>query len=207
MMRPVWLTASLILGLFLAAPANAQVVVTEGEPGRLVVKTKPDDAAIFVDGVQRGYTPLDELVAPGHFNLRIRRRGYVEVETSVQVFPHGEKWISAVLKPLPNNPYKVWGHVAFWSGLVLSGLGGGATWQANATAQDYAAGDRSAWDANEMWSSLSWTGYSLGGALMITGVVLWILSPGDRAWYRTHFEGFHQPDLQVAPVPFDNREW
>ena len=30
------------------------------------------------------------------------------------------------------------------------------------------------------------TGYILGGSLLATGVVLWLLSPGDEGWARTH---------------------
>lgn len=208
MIRRLSSTVGLLLLLStVAEPLLAQVVATEGKPGRLVVKTRPDDAEVFLDGVARGASPLDTLVAPGHFNLLIRRGGYIDIETTIQILPHGERWVSAVLRPLPTNPYKLWGHVAFWSGLVVAGLGGTATWQAYDSGQDYAAGNRDAWSTNQMWSSLSWTGYGLGGALMATGIVLWLLSPGDREWYRTHYEDFHQPDLKVAPVPFDSRNW
>jgi len=36
------------------------------------------------------------------------------------------------------------------------------------------------------YNSAAVTAYALGGALVATGVVLWVLNPGDEAWAKTH---------------------
>ena len=96
----------------------------------------------------------------------------------------------------PMNPYKVWGHVSFWSGIGFIGLGGVFTGKASAAASDYKAGkdplgNRDALDQN---NALAVSGYVIGGTLMTTGMVLWILSPGDNAWAKEH-------SVAVVPEP------
>lgn len=78
--------------------------------------------------------------------------------------------------------YDQWGHVSFWAGVGLLGLGGVATWQAKEAGdqfsrsygEDVAAGDRS-----EAWAGVMYVGYAAGAALVATGIVLWLLSPDD----------------------------
>ncbi len=97
----------------------------------------------------------------------------------------------------PTNPYKLWGHVSFWTGLGLFGLGGVMSGLAvNAKSDFDDATDSNAMQAAESrmntFTGLAAGGYALGGALLVTGVVLWILSPGDRRWAEEH-------GLVVAP--------
>jgi hypothetical protein len=56
-------------------------------------------------------------------------------------------------------------------GAVLVGVGGVGTWQVK-DAKD--AGDYSRWKA---WRAVSIAGYAVGGAAIITGVVLWFTDP------------------------------
>ena len=77
------------------------------------------------------------------------------------------------------HPYDKWGHVAFWSGLGLAAFGGVSTYMAYDSAGDNKAGDFGDASANRTWSGLAITGYSLGAAAMITGVVLWVLAPDE----------------------------
>jgi len=91
----------------------------------------------------------------------------------------------------PMNPYKKYGYVTFFTGAGLMALGGVATWQAKEAADDYhnaatAGAARDARSANNAWSGAAIAGYTLGGALMVTGIVLWALSPGDEAWWKEH---------------------
>ncbi len=76
-----------------------------------------------------------------------------------------------------------WGHAAFWPGLGLAAFGGLALWQASVAAGDYRAdGDPGAADRNELWNGLAPAGFAVGGALLLAGSVLWILSaqePGE----------------------------
>jgi hypothetical protein len=83
----------------------------------------------------------------------------------------------------PMHPYAFWGHVSFWSGVGVAAVGGAMTWLASGANDDYKSGKdpQGSWDAVDRYNALAVTGYSLGGALMATGVALWILSPGDEA--------------------------
>ncbi|MBI5525843.1 MAG: hypothetical protein HY897_05870 [Deltaproteobacteria bacterium] len=83
----------------------------------------------------------------------------------------------------PMHPYALWGHVSFWSGLGVAAIGGVMTGLASSANNDYKSGKdpSGAWDAVDRYNAFAVTGYSIGGALMATGVVLWILSPGDDA--------------------------
>ena len=88
----------------------------------------------------------------------------------------------------PMNPYKLWGHVSFWSGLGVAGLGGAFTAMASNANSDYKAGKDPVAnrDAVGRDNAIAVTGYAVGAALMITGATLWILSPGDEAWAKEH---------------------
>lgn len=90
--------------------------------------------------------------------------------------------------PPPMNPYKLWGHVSFWSGLGVAGLGGVFTAMASNANSDYKAGKDPVANHNAVGrdNAIAVTGYAVGAALMITGAALWMLSPGDEAWARTH---------------------
>jgi len=70
-----------------------------------------------------------------------------------------------------------WGHVSFWCGTGLAGFGGLSLYLAKVAADDYNSGKGGpdAKTRSEIWSAASITGFSLGGALMATGAVLWIL--------------------------------
>ena len=91
----------------------------------------------------------------------------------------------------PMNPYKFWGHASVWSGLGVMLLGAVMTTLSDSAESDAkTAGPPSAMaDAEsrmDTFNALAVTGYSLGGALVVTGVVLWVLSPGDRKWVQEH---------------------
>ena len=63
----------------------------------------------------------------------------------------------------------------FFSGVGLVVLGGIGHWQMGVARDDEAAGDSSASDRHATWKGVSATGYAVGGALMATGVALWIV--------------------------------
>lgn len=79
----------------------------------------------------------------------------------------------------PMSAHATWGHAAFWTGLGLSVFGSVAIWQAEEAADDWAAtGSSGAAASHENWNGAAYTAFGVGGALMITGAVLWILDPG-----------------------------
>jgi hypothetical protein len=111
--------------------------------------------------------------------------------------------VAAPRKDYPMNPYKRWGHISFWTGVGTLAMGGAMT----AMAADAKSDARSAGTPAKMAeaeslmdtrNALAVTWYSLGSALAVTGVVLWLLSPGDRRWAEDH-------GLSVLPVVTDTR--
>jgi hypothetical protein len=97
----------------------------------------------------------------------------------------------------PTNPYRLWGHVAFWSGLGIAALGGlmtGLAADARSEADQVLdpAELAAALNRVDTFNGLAVAGYLLGGTLLATGVVLWVLSPGDKRWAEEH-------GLVVAP--------
>ena len=96
-------------------------------------------------------------------------------------------------KVYPMDPYPLAGHATFWSGLGLVGIGGIAAWQAKAKAEDYDAGKRGAKSQSKAWTGTMYGLFGVGGAAMITGVVLWAVAPSDKDWAEAH-------PLAVAPL-------
>ncbi len=93
----------------------------------------------------------------------------------------------------PMNPYKKYGYVSFFTGLGLCAFGGIAAWQASEKGKDYEAGDTSAKSASLGWEGAMTGAFVAGGAAMVTGIVLWALSPGDEVWAK-------RQNLSMAPA-------
>ncbi len=80
------------------------------------------------------------------------------------------------------RPYHKWGHVSFWTGVGLLGLGGVATWQAKEAGDQYSRSygeDVAAGDRSKAWAGVMYAGYAAGAVLVAAGAVLWLLSPDD----------------------------
>lgn len=92
-------------------------------------------------------------------------------------------------KGLAMNPYKKWGHVSFWTGFGLGAFSGLALGMAASEADKHKSGDLSADDKSKAWAGAGFSTLAVGSALMITGVVLWVLSPGDLQWSLDHSVG------------------
>jgi tetratricopeptide (TPR) repeat protein len=72
--------------------------------GSLIVKTTPPGAAIFVDGKQRGVSPLTigDLLAGGH-QLKAAREGYKELVQPLEVMPYATENVHLNLEPLVSH--------------------------------------------------------------------------------------------------------
>ncbi|MBI5529005.1 MAG: hypothetical protein HY897_21970 [Deltaproteobacteria bacterium] len=141
---------------------------------------------------------IAELMAPVLDSARVAGVGAAEAKRNPPVSgPHPpgarkdndqkQTAVKTVEPGPPMNPYKLWGHVSFWSGLGVVGLGGVFTGLAAGAADDFAAGGMDPVgkrDAIGRNNALAVTCYTLGGALVATGVTLWVLSPGDEAWAK-----------------------
>jgi hypothetical protein len=82
MRRIVWLAAGVFAFLFAAAPAVMGDVVEEVEGRGLLVRSEPSRATVFINGIERGFTPFTfETIPPGEYGIRLTKEGY------------GERWI------------------------------------------------------------------------------------------------------------------
>jgi len=63
----------------------------------------------------------------------------------------------------------------FFPGLALAALGGVGQWQMGVAKDDYEGGDQDAKSRHDTWKGVTVAGYGVGGALVATGIVLWIV--------------------------------
>ncbi len=75
----------------------------------------------------------------------------------------------------PSSNMTTAAYATFFTGVGLTLFGGVAHWQMNQVRDDYAAGESDAKSRHTTWKGMAATGYALGGALMATGVTLWIV--------------------------------
>ena len=170
--------------------------VADANLGRLIIKTSPDGASVLINGQAAGASPLEKEMTPGEYAVVVTLDGYEKVERKVAVQKGQTADVTLTLnKVYPMNPYKKYGYVTFFTGLGLAAFGGIATWQASATGDEFGkTGSGSKKSASKAWEGTAWASFAIGGAAMITGTVLWILSPGDKAWAEQH-------QVSAAPMP------
>lgn len=164
-------------------------------PGHLVVKTDPEGATARlrrlgkrnadVPSSELGKTPVESDLEAGRYSVEASLDGYEKMHRVV-VIEHGKinEVSFSLSKVYPMNPYKKWGHVAFWSGAGLMAFGGLAASQARSAAEDYKSGDPASDDHSRTWAGLMYAGLGLGFASVVTGIILWTRSPGDREWFE-----------------------
>ncbi len=110
----------------------------ERRPGRLTVTSSPAGARVFVEGVEKGETPLDSLaVRSGPLRVRVAHKGYEPQERQVEVEAGAERRVELTLerkKPAPKAPASVRRRTAIlsvnttpWSNVTLDGRAIGNT--------------------------------------------------------------------------------
>ncbi|MCB9591523.1 MAG: PEGA domain-containing protein [Sandaracinaceae bacterium] len=101
----VWLA---VVGLIVASAADAeaqrrrrQPPVEQG-PGHLNIETAIEGAEVLVDEETAGYTPLDApiLLSPGSHTVRVRRGGYTEFATVVEIAAGGNETLQVDMMAL-----------------------------------------------------------------------------------------------------------
>lgn len=163
------------------------------QPGTLEIVGDPPGATILIDGKEAGYTPFKKRLPEGNYKLTVRLDGYLNEQRSVDITPGGRQKISVTLTKIPMNPYRTAAYASFFSGVGLVAFGGFATWQAKQAGDDYSSsGTSDSKDSSRSWAGAAIAGYTIGGAAIISGVVLWILDPGDREWLE-------QQQVSVGP--------
>ena len=162
------------------------------QPGRLVVQTEPTGTSLFLDDNQKGVTPFEQKMDVGEYKLELKMDGYKTVRGSVAVKSKETTLLNFTLeRDYPMNPYKKAGYATFFSGLGVAAILGGAGFVLGSTyADEYRTKSSGSIndlrDQSQTMTGLGYAGVSIGGALMLTGIVLWILSPGDQAWWEEH---------------------
>ena len=165
------------------APPKEEIKEIKIEPGTLAVTATPENTSIRINDETAGPTPLEKELLPGDYSVEASLEGYEPEGRNVTIRSQQKIELSFELKKIyPMNPYKKWGFVSLGGGLGLLALAGASTWRAKVTADDYNAGNTDVKTKNWIWSGAAVSGYGLGGAAVITGTVLLILSPGDKEW-------------------------
>jgi hypothetical protein len=160
--------------------------------GKLLVETKPVGAEIYVSRKKReighyeGKSPIEKALLPLTYWITAKLPEHQTAKFEVQIDPsESEHRVIKLDRIYPMNPYKIYGHLAFWSGIAFSGLGVLSLSQAQNAANDYHESlDSDAKEDSQIWTGMMWTSFGISGALMATGIVLWILSPGDKKYYE-----------------------
>jgi outer membrane protein assembly factor BamB len=81
---------------------EAEEVVEEKSYTKLMIKTKPKDARIYIDGDEVGKGKISGLYDPGvEMELRVERQGYLPEEMGVRVFEQEEQELTIILKRDP----------------------------------------------------------------------------------------------------------
>jgi hypothetical protein len=78
------------------------------------------------------------------------------------------------------SPYSRWGHITFWTGLGAAAFGTVTGILAYNAGDDFKSGDRDSYDRSVILAGCMYTGLAAGGALIVTGIILWALDPGDE---------------------------
>ena len=178
---------------------EAQKMLGAFLPGSLLVKTEPPGALVSIDGKPVGQAPVGRELKEGEHKVLATLDGYLTGERTVAVRAGSREEILLELEEPPTHPFSTWGHVTLWSGLGIAAFGGVAAAQMMISWDGYKddgnQGDR---DASDMWQGLMIGGLALGGALVVTGVVLWILEPSQEERAR---ELNRASGVAVMPLP------
>jgi hypothetical protein len=179
----------------------ARQLLGELAPGTLVVRTSPAGAWVSIDGKTAGQAPVVKELKAGSHKVAASLEGYAPAEREVSLQGGQQSELELELEPPPRHPFNVAGHATLWTGLALAAFGGVSTYMFVDTSDQYDHGD-APYSSVQTWNALQFVGYGLGGALMITGVVLWLLTPDDATWAKEWSAGQAAPPAPgLAPAP------
>jgi hypothetical protein len=176
-----------------AAPAAPPPKQPSSISGKIVVRTEPPGAEVYISrddeslGELTGKTPVEKALLPLTYWVSIHRPGYVPVDAQeVRIDPGETESLDLKLTfDYPPNPYKTFGHVAFWTGVALLSVGIAGTVMALNYADNYHYDGYEEYRTRaRQWTGAMWAGFIGSAALMGSGIVLWILSPGDKRYYE-----------------------
>ncbi len=157
--------------------------------GVLHVESVPSRADVYISNQRRekgeyvGKSPVERRLSPFTFWVTVEYPGRVPVKQRMIIRARDINCL-VVRLDYQMNPYKRFGHIAFWPGVAAALFGVGAALPmaraANRFDEDGLPEDRR---RQRLWTGMMCAGTASGALLMTTGVVLWILSPGDKAYF------------------------
>ncbi len=155
----------------------------------LEVRSVPLGASVVLDGERIGHTPLAKQIPCGDHTLFLTLAGYDDIQESLRAevgktSRHTYEMDST--RQYPGNPLKKVGHALFWPGVTLTGFGVVANWKAHRAVDEISNGRWAEDSARRAWRTVAIASYVSGGVLLVSGLALWIYSPGDKAWWKRH---------------------
>ncbi|MBN2803100.1 MAG: PEGA domain-containing protein [Deltaproteobacteria bacterium] len=161
------------------------------------VTSSPVGATVYISkskhnsGEYTGETPVSKTLLPVTYYVTVSHKGYFTQEFTVRLDPGEVVNIEAILiHDYPANPYKVAGHALFWPGLAVIGFGFismGVAYDSSSThVSDTLDREKDAVDISvcRAWTGVMLGSFIAGGSAMITAIVLWAISPGDKQYYE-----------------------
>ncbi len=97
--------------------------------------------------------------------------------------------------------YSIAAYTTFFTGLAVAAAGGVAHWKMldeKSAFEDSRAANESSKNSFETWKTVNIASYAAGGALMLTGIILWIVDPGPGSSSDTVSVGFVPHDQGVT---------
>jgi hypothetical protein len=192
--RSSWV-AGILSGVILGAatPARGTTIAKSGEEhsfsGVLHVETVPSGADVYVSdkknqrGEYVGKTPVEKWLLPFTFWITVEYPGRTSVERRMVIRARDMNSLVVTLD-YKMNPYKRFGHIAFWPGVAATLFGAGAAVPMALSADRFDAdGLPKDQRTKRLWLGMMCAGLGSGALLMTTGLVLWMLSPGDKAYF------------------------
>lgn len=70
-------------------------------PAILYIETTPPQAAVYINGVYKGTTPLTMELEDGTYDLKLKKEGYKTIQETITLYPGKRATISRELEPLP----------------------------------------------------------------------------------------------------------
>ncbi len=156
--------------------------------GKLKVTSSPSGARVFIHRKYSGITPLEIELATLSYRLEVRMAKHKSVHRRVRIDPGRTEKRHVILQRIyPMNPYKKAGHAFFWPGALTTAFGFISMSMAMENADEYQYDlDSEAERSARVWTGAMWGGFSVGAIFIVTAIVCWSRSPGDKEYFELH---------------------
>ncbi len=156
--------------------------------GRLKITSSPPGARVYIHRKYSGLTPLDIEMATLSYRLEVRMANHRSVTKRVRIDPGQIDKHHFILRRIyPMNPYKKAGHAFFWPGIFVTTFGFISMNAAMGNANEYQNDlDPEAERRARVWTGAMWGSFSVGVIFVVSAIVCWSRSPGDKEYFELH---------------------